>query len=318
VRSASTTTTADSGAAAARAAARSCARSASTPPSTAGASSTGPRAAPPGRPASKRVRRGTARGCAHRGQTQFRHAALCGRAVLVPEPRCNCAQGFCSPSPGLTAVRRAAGRGMCVLLKDAPDGSPPNVVQAGPNTLFVAGTPGSERVGGRPTPQAWLRVCRRAHDACGCAGLGLAGRPGQGALLRPGSWYSCAAPQPVACHHAPPAVAGAAAPGCAEAGEARRWAPRPWRHQRRLCAAAQRTRRLCPVPRTREPARLGRLPSAAARARAPPCALPCPALTCPALRVPPRHAPGWASAPGQCGRRSWPDRGCAGAALAGA
>jgi len=111
-RSASTTTTAASGAAAARAAARSCARWASTPPSTAGASSTGPRGgAPAGRPASERVRRGTARGCARRGQTHSRHAALCGRAALAPEPGCSCAQGFCSPPPGLTAVRRVAAQG---------------------------------------------------------------------------------------------------------------------------------------------------------------------------------------------------------------
>ena len=51
---------------------------------------------------------------------------------------------------------------MCVLLKDGPDGAAPNVVQAGPNTLFVSGTPGSERVGARPTPWAWLRVSAKS------------------------------------------------------------------------------------------------------------------------------------------------------------
>ena len=39
---------------------------------------------------------------------------------------------------------------MCLLLQDTPDGRPPNVIQAGPNTLFVSGSPGGDHVGKRP------------------------------------------------------------------------------------------------------------------------------------------------------------------------
>ena len=35
-------------------------------------------------------------------------------------------------------------RGMCMLLGDPPGGGPPNVLQAGQNTLWVSGTPFSD------------------------------------------------------------------------------------------------------------------------------------------------------------------------------
>ena len=44
---------------------------------------------------------------------------------------------------GEDALVRAC-RGMCMLLREPPGGGPPNVLQAGQNTLWVSGTPFSD------------------------------------------------------------------------------------------------------------------------------------------------------------------------------
>ena len=53
-------------------------------------------------------------------------------------------------------------RGMCILLRDPPGGGPPNVLQAGQNTLWVSGTPFTDD---RERPQINIKCCAVAAQA---------------------------------------------------------------------------------------------------------------------------------------------------------
>ena len=54
-------------------------------------------------------------------------------------------------------------RGMCMLLGDSPGGGPPNVLQAGQNTLWVSGTPFSDD---GESPMYSQMMCHGLHRPC--------------------------------------------------------------------------------------------------------------------------------------------------------